>query len=369
MSDVIKNQGAPTVQTFGNIGDYYIDTLDDKIYKCVDVKCIPVQYQFVDIYRHHPDRVEYVWERIGPDPDQFDVMKNTVLDTNGVVFSFMDEVPEKFKYLDKNVTAVSFPLAKTVGKNSFQSCSALTSADFPSATVIGDAAFNRCGLSAVSFPEVKHISKQAFQSSNSLASVDFPKVESIEDMAFSSCKLLEEINMPNLERTIFDVTGSTFGTCTALSSVYFPKLIEISNNCFQYCENLTDVKFPSVEIVGTRAFTQCTKLRSIEFQKMISLPSRLFYHCYSLKVVILRSETMCALDATDAFGNCYHFLGTVNVTYNPDGLKDGYIYVPKAIIEDYKAATNWSTYADRFRALEDYTVDGTITGELDESKI
>lgn len=47
----------------------------------------------------------------------------------------------------------------------------------------------------------------------------------------------------------------------------------------------------------------------------------------------------------------------------------GYIYVPRALVDTYKAATNWSTIADQFRALEDYTVDGTITGELDESKI
>jgi hypothetical protein len=31
--------------------------------------------------------------------------------------------------------------------------------------------------------------------------------------------------------------------------------------------------------------------------------------------------------------------------------------------------TNWTTFSAQFRALEDYTVDGTTTGELDESKI
>lgn len=40
-----------------------------------------------------------------------------------------------------------------------------------------------------------------------------------------------------------------------------------------------------------------------------------------------------------------------------------------ALVDSYKAATNWSTYATQFRALEDYTVDGTITGELDSTKI
>ena len=32
----------------------------------------------------------------------------------------------------------------------------------------------------------------------------------------------------------------------------------------------------------------------------------------------------------------------------------GYIYVPRALVDSYKAATNWSTYADQICAIEDY---------------
>lgn len=32
----------------------------------------------------------------------------------------------------------------------------------------------------------------------------------------------------------------------------------------------------------------------------------------------------------------------------------GYIYVPSALVDAYKAATNWSTYANQIRAIEDY---------------
>ena len=61
--------------------------------------------------------------------------------------------------------------------------------------------------------------------------------------------------------------------------------------------------------------------------------------------------------------------GTVNTKYNPNGLKDCYIYVPSALIDSYKAATNWTTFSTQFRALENYTLDGTINGLLDPSKI
>ena len=74
-----------------------------------------------------------------------------------------------------------------------------------------------------------------------------------------------------------------------------------------------------------------------------------------LKALILPGGTLVSLANTNAINS----INSVN----------GYIYVPKSLIEDYKVATNWSAYADQFRVLEDYTVDGTTTGELDESKI
>jgi hypothetical protein len=75
------------------------------------------------------------------------------------------------------------------------------------------------------------------------------------------------------------------------------------------------------------------------------------------------------LSGTNAFTDCYHFHGTTDLTYNPNGLKDGYIYVPSPLVEGYKAATNWSAFASQFRVLEDYTVDGTTMGALDPNKI
>ena len=107
--------------------------------------------------------------------------------------------------------------------------------------------------------------------------------------------------------------------------------------------------------------------------QIANLPKGLFKTCNSLKAVILLKETIVTMENIDVFQNAYHYHGTVNGTYNPDGLQDGYVYVPRALIASYQTATNWATlyttHPNVFRALEDYTVDGTITGEFDESKI
>ena len=60
---------------------------------------------------------------------------------------------------------------------------------------------------------------------------------------------------------------------------------------------------------------------------------------------------------------------TVTLKNTPIASGTGYIYVPAALVDSYKAATNWSNFAAQFRALEDYTVDGTTTGALDPTKI
>ena len=74
-------------------------------------------------------------------------------------------------------------------------------------------------------------------------------------------------------------------------------------------------------------------------------------------MILRNTEKACGLSNTSALS------GT------PIESGSGYIYVPAALVDSYKTASNWSTYANQFRALEDYTVDGTTTGALDDSKV
>lgn len=147
------------------------------------------------------------------------------------------------------------------------------------------------------------------------------------------------------------------------------RVTSVGDDAFNNCTNLTKVDFPNVTSVGKYAFEDCTNLTRADLLNATSIANSAFAYCKSFTALILRSNSMCTLGNSNAFSNCLHFNGTLNTIYNPTGAKDGYIYVPRALIENYKVATNWSTYATQFRALEDYTVDGTITGELDPNKI
>jgi hypothetical protein len=156
------------------------------------------------------------------------------------------------------------------------------------------------------------------------------------------------------------------------------RITQVGACAFQYCSNLYNVSFANVTHFQIYAFSNCTNLLKVISPKIEAFMSYCFYSCSrltkidapvgrviqanaflssGLKTLIFRKNALATLSSSNAF------------TSTPIASGTGYIYVPSALVDSYKTATNWSVYANQFRALEDYTVDGTITGELDENKI
>ena len=118
-------------------------------------------------------------------------------------------------------------------------------------------------------------------------------------------------------------------------------------------KSITEITI-GAETIGNNAMYYCRSLELADLLKARTINQSAFYRCQSLVTVILRSDTVCTLANTSAFSYCYHFLGTQDNTYNPNGDMDGYFYVPKTLLASYQSATNWSTYSTQFRAIEDY---------------
>ena len=81
-------------------------------------------------------------------------------------------------------------------------------------------------------------------------------------------------------------------------------------------------------------------LKTIDMKEFSNKNGSFASNCYSLTKLIIRSMDTIPTLISNAFNSCYHFKGTVNANYNPDGLKDGVIYVPDDKVEELKAATN-----------------------------
>lgn len=254
------------------------------------------------------------------------------------------------------LTSVHMPNVSSVEEYAFYKCNNLESVTLPNVTIFGDGVLRDCiKIVNIDFPELLRVNGQyTFNGMKELANVNLPKLISGGKYMFQNCSKLTSIELPSLAI----IGDSMFVSTSGLTTARFPIAHSISSSCFYVCRELTDIEIPLVTTISYSAFKSCFALTKIDLPLVNNIGGEVFYGCSKLVSVMLRNtETVCSLYSTNAFTNTPIKTGT------------GYIYVPSALIEEYKVATNWSTYANQFRALEDYTVDGTITGTLDENKI
>ena len=174
---------------------------------------------------------------------------------------------------------------------------------------------------------------EAFRNATNLVSVIMP--ENLTDYSpfgarcFTNCSALKSFEYLG-QGSATSSTPAIFNGCIALETVYMPK--------FNFSNSL-------------QTFINCSKLKRVEI-KASGLGANFFNNCAVLETLILnRNNTTVA-----TLSSIYNFSAT------PIESGTGYIYVPKATIEQYKVATNWSTFASQFRAIEDYP---EICGEVE----
>ena len=174
-----------------------------------------------------------------------------------------------------------------------------------------------------------NIRKYAFYYYDKLTNINLPNANTIGSFAFYSCTELININLPNVNK----IGGNIFDSCYKLTSIYLPNLTNIEANTFRYCFRLTNVHIPLATNIGSNTFFYCRLLK---------------------EVLIEQTNSVCTLSNTNAFDYCYHILGTTDSTHNPNGLKDGYIYVPHTLLTQYKVATNWVEYKSQIIGHGDF---------------
>lgn len=157
-------------------------------------------------------------------------------------------------------------------------------------------------------------------------------VTRVYESAFYGYSQLTEISLPNAT----EVLMSAFRGCYNLVTVNLPNVTSIGDQSFYGCTKLTSITLPNLITMGQSAFHGCPKLAIVDLPKVTSIPVYAFYNCYEANL-ILRNETMVTLENANGFNGAR-----------------GYVYVPSALVDTYKADSVWSTHADVIRAIEDY---------------
>ena len=194
-----------------------------------------------------------------------------------------------------------------------------------------------------------------FNNCSKLASIpqlNTSKVTTMDNM-FYNCWNLKSI--PQLDTSNATSMSNMFYGCSMLTTILQLNTSKVTNinALFDGCTRLTSIPQLDTSKVNdiSYMFNNCYKLQTIDltyFHSQYSSNAQYFaYNCYSLTKLIIRNmEDYIPQLYSNSFTNCYHFNGTTNATYNPNGLKDGRIYVPDNKVDILKKETNWSAYAD-----------------------
>lgn len=188
------------------------------------------------------------------------------------------------------------------------------------------------------------------------------RVTQIGEYAFANCTEITDINLPN----VINISYNSFRECTKLKAISLPHCQVAGGSSFYGCSNLEAVSLPSCHTLGTgalgSAFWGCSKLsqvslplvttimsftfrdtviQKIDFLSVNNIESRAFIYARQLDTLILRNSNVCVLKNIDAFDSTKIAAGT------------GYIYVPDNLVDSYKIATNWVTFANQIKPISE----------------
>lgn len=314
-------------------------------------------------------------------------------------------------YNDKTIKNIDLPNCESVGRN-FAYLSALESISIPKLKTINIGFLNNNLLKEFVNDSLEDIhdysnsksdgSGYMFQSLSELTKLQLSNVTYIGTSCFTDVSSLTDIYLPKLiwiaqgcfgglpveiiDDNMFPVlkqiggwrnattssSSDTFSGCKNLKKVSITNLIHLKD-AFSYCSNLSEVFFPNlITLTGNYSFNGCSEITKFSFPKLTKIDLRysvmnsleyldcgiitnFMVNCENfpkIKTIILRKE--------DAIVTNYN-----RTSYDPK-TTDYSIYVPRALIDEYKTATNWSRLAGHFVALEDYTDDGTCSGNFIE---
>lgn len=174
---------------------------------------------------------------------------------------------------------------------------------------------------------------------NTLTAID-SNVTSVVAYACRGLSKLKTVKLPNAT----SIGTYAFYYCTAMTSFSAPKVTTLNTYAFYNCSKLVSINFPLATSVPQYGFYSCGAAEKADFGAAKSIAASCFSYCSALEALILRrADAICTLaNTTNALKDTPIENGT------------GYVYVPSALIEQYKVATNWKTYASQFRAIEDY---------------
>lgn len=253
-------------------------------------------------------------------------------------------IPDHFLYGCESIEQLNLPKAESMSRTALQDCINLKKVVMPKMKTLPNYAFSGCNhIEEIEMPLITKLPDSCFQDclETDFSKMDFSNIKIIEEDCFYGCKGLIEIDLSNVQSMEDDI----FENCINLQRVTYPALLYyVRHRCFNGCISLQNFDFSNIKLVEYEAFRNCTSLNKVILPVIQTLEYGCFYGCSNLNTVIIQQNaSICDLEDIDAFSE------------TPIANGEGFIYVPDELLEDYRAATNWSTYAEQIKPLSEFT--------------
>lgn len=227
--------------------------------------------------------------------------------------------------------------------------------------------FAQSTLKIVNFPALTTINGDGKFSSGgyqhaTIQSVNMPMLESAPSNTFYQQAYAKFTKFTHLK----SVASDSFNNCNGLKGDEFPVLETIADNAFRYCYWLTNLVMPNVKIFYSNSFRDCARIKSIwlglknwtnakvgthaalerAYLPNLNSIGGQFQSSANLEMLIIGNQDSSSVCTS----NTSNFLSGTKIANG-----NGYIYVPDSLINDYKSATNWSTYAAQIKGQSELT--------------
>lgn len=199
--------------------------------------------------------------------------------------------------------------------------------------------------------EVSTIASYALYSNTGIESVEFQNVTGVGSYGMCGCTNLQSVSLPACKT----IGANAFEGDGKLSEVSIPECTKIEGSAFKNA-CVPKLVLPKVTSIAEGINNEYGCAEIDFFSKLSSIPAKAFSNAYNMTDLTLRSSTLISLASTNAF------------TGTPIANGYGKIWVPDDLVDTYKAATNWSTYASVIDSIENYTQEhnSSITDTWDE---
>lgn len=171
--------------------------------------------------------------------------------------------------------------------------------------------------------------------SKTITTYENDKITNVGAYSFYGCTQLKKAHLPNLENC-----GDYAFSKTNIEVIDYPELASVGSYAFSDNASVKTANLPKATKISGSAFRTDSTLETVDLGSATSIGNMAFYFCKGLRTLIIRTNSVCTI-GTNNFSATHIEKGT------------GFIYVPDDLVDGYKAATNWSTYASQIKPISE----------------